>query len=32
VTPGIQYTENKSNIVINDFDRSVAAVFVRREF
>ena len=32
VTPGIQYTDNNSNIVINEFDRVIAAVFVRREF
>jgi tetratricopeptide (TPR) repeat protein len=32
VAPGIQYTDNSSNIEINEFDRTVAAVFVRREF
>lgn len=32
VTPGIQYTDNSSNIEINRFDRTIAAVFVRREF
>lgn len=32
VTPQVQYMRNKSNIVINDFTRSVYSVTLRRDF
>lgn len=32
VTPQVSYTDNSSNIIINDFDRTVVSVTVRRDF
>jgi hypothetical protein len=32
VTPVISYTRNQSNIVINDYDRTMVWITARREF
>ncbi len=32
ITPQVAYTRNKSNIVINDYDRTIVSVSLRRDF